>query len=1804
MSDSEDYIKNPPRKGKASRPHGAVIMQNELLRDLKTNLYELETKINSEDVSKYWLKTQLKSVDTELENANKYHKIILTSSSITDEALRTYSEGKIFKQIKEVYWKHFEIITEQLVKFEVTKDSDTKPTHCSGDADVRLPRLELPTFSGNYEDWLPFYNLFISSVHNKSNLEPVQKLHYLMKAVTGDAYNQIKNLTLTSANYEKALDILKEQFDHKRKVAHTYMRKLLEYKSMSSENAKDLRDFISNIKDCKASLQILGLPVGEWDYILLYCLQSKIPSTTYLKWEEELGATSEIPKFDVFMTFLENRFRTLEMVEVPSKDIKKVQKSLHTKVNHKAGDNQKSKTNAGNSNQNDRSAKGGKSNRSYKCAICKANHSTSHCKKFLNNTAKVRNQLAVEHDLCLNCLGSSHSIETCYSTKTCTYCQQQHHSLLHIHDHDSSANSHNSRTASTAHFTTVVDANNGVLNPQAPPYSYPIHNAQNFYAANDCPGVKILGTALVKIINSSGFSITARALLDSGADDNYITSSVVNSAGLHRYSASASITGLNDVNVGSTEYKVNFKIQSMDGTFEYDSSASVVDNITSRLPACYIDPENFGFLNKLKLADPHFNHPGKVQLLLGVGFLVRVRKPGLQRFRNVIAENTSLGWVVLGDCSNDSPQSTSQSLFLTKTVNNRELSKQIQKFFEIEEFAENIPQKPEDQLCEEKFKKSLTRCADGKLMMELPFREESDQIIGPSKHIAMRRLLILEKKLDKNPELKYAYTKTFKDYLESGHLSPVTKPSKEGCEYFLPHHAVVKDSSSTTKVRVVFDGSCRSGDGTSLNDHLLTGPKLQKDIRDVFFKWRTYQYALTADITKMYRMFWIAEKHRDFQKVLWRFDRSEPVKEYTLNTVTFGTSSAPFQAIRALNHIAEVESVNFPLASNAILTDFYVDDFISGGFTLEEAIQKQIELRSMLSQYGLEIRKWSSNTSQALQNIPTELHETLTELCFDSEEFRKTLGIYWAPKGDFFSFSTSHLNTDQLKLTKRSILSLIARLYDPVGWVSPCTLHAKVLMQRIWEQGINWDEEVCDDIKQDFEKFFNDLPNLSNLKIPRWVKISSNTLPVTLFGFSDASLQAYGAVLYMRNPDPNDPQKFILLSSRTRVKPLKHVTLARLELCASVMLAELVAWAKSLLNGRDVKVYAFTDSKIVLSWLNAHPSRWKTYIAGRTTKVLETIRFEDWSYINTKFNPADVASRGALPSELIDNSLWWNGPPLDAIQHCDEPLVLDLEDQEIIVNETKAQKITLHTMSTKNSFEFVTKYSSHGKMVRVADYIITFLKNIFSSLIKKAQNKANRYELIIKRHLVCPEAIIIRCVQEYSFPHEITALQSNQPVPKRSSLRSLNPFIDGLGLLRVGGRLRQSYLSYNQKFPLILPPHHQVTTNLIHLAHHATLHGLNTETAAYLRHKFHIIRASDRIKTLLRCCPQCIRFARQAHEQLMGSLPKDRVTPHRAFLNTGVDFAGPFMLKAHAGRTNKVVKSYVALFVCFSTKAIHLELVSDLTAVAFLAAFKRFVSRRGRCQQLYSDCGTNFVKGNKLLASDIQKAQNSWKTDLDVDFQSLGTTWFFNPPAAPHFGGLWEAGVKSMKTHLNKTLGGTSLNPEEFNTVLVQIEGILNSRPLCPLKNDVDDFVALTPAHFLIGESIVAPPERAYDLGPKDPRDRWQFVQKLQQLFWVSWKKEYLHRLNTRPKWKCSGTQFKENDMVILADDNYHPTYWPLARIMKAHTGKDGVTRVVTIKTSKGQIFVRSIAKLRLLPHDSDEFHLEKNSSSLSTLTN
>lgn len=398
------------------------------------------------------------------------------------------------------------------------------------------------------------------------------------------------------------------------------------------------------------------------------------------------------------------------------------------------------------------------------------------------------------------------------------------------------------------------------------------------------------------------------------------------------------------------------------------------------------------------------------------------------------------------------------------------------------------------------------------------------------------------------------------------------------------------------------------------------------------------------------------------------------------------------------------------------------------------------------------------------------------------------------------------------------------------------------------------------------------------------------------------------------------------------------------------------------------------------------------------------------------------------------------------------------------------------------------------------------------------------------------KSFIIKYVQQIEFLEEIEYIKNhNQPNPK-SNLLKLKPFIDDQGILRVGGRLTNAKIDDRMKHPCILPHNHLLTNMIIDQAHKMTFHGGARLTLAWLRQEYWILGGNSAVKKRLRKCVMCKRHNPLKRDQLMGDLPPARVNRTRPFYHTGVDFTGFVDVRSAKGRGVTCTKGYIAVFVCMVTKAVHLELVSDLTASAFLAALKRLSARRGSPGHIYSDNGTNFIKANRVLQEEIVNLKSILNDQFYSEIADMSIEWHFNAPSWPSAGGLWEAAVKSLKYHLKRVIGEQKLTYEEFSTLLAQLEGCLNSRPLCPLSEDVEDLDFLTPSHFLASGPTLTIVETEHDL-----RTRWQLVQKIYQDVWKRWRTEYLTQLNTRSKWQRLQPNLNIGDVVIIHDDNLPP---------------------------------------------------------------
>ncbi|XP_037930880.1 uncharacterized protein LOC119665718 [Teleopsis dalmanni] len=730
--------------------------------------------------------------------------------------------------------------------------------------------------------------------------------------------------------------------------------------------------------------------------------------------------------------------------------------------------------------------------------------------------------------------------------------------------------------------------------------------------------------------------------------------------------------------------------------------------------------------------------------------------------------------------------------------------------------------------------------------------------------MAMARFINLERKLQANPSLKREYVEFMKEYLADGHMKKVS--SKRQGKYYLPHQAVVRANSITTKVRVVFDASAKTTNKNSLNDVLYVGPRLQRDIFDILLKFRLKKFAIVADIEKMYRQIWVSKNDQKYQHILWRSEINQPIEEYKLTTVTYGIAPASFLAIRTLFEIANECQDN--QISKIIKDDFYMDDLLTGGDTKEECKSVRLRISAHLEKYGFHLRKWCSNSMDIVETVEKSKDNEVIDI--DKEESIKTLGLQWNPNNDIFMFKIAE--SRDVYITKRMALSYLGKIFDPLGLLAPVTVLVKLFVQKLWISNLDWDMKLNEEMMKEWKNIVQNLDAIQTIRIERWVGVTGND-EICLVGFADASEKAYAAIV------------------------------------------------------------------------------------SRVNEISSLIPSANWFYVRSKENPADLASRGIQPEKLENQSLWWRGPNW-------------LNDDRMTwpKEQMAAKIINISKLREEDLFnQLIEKYSSFRKLSRVVVYIFRFIDRL---------RKAKSPEYLTVEEFRRADAAIFRSHQTTQFFTDISRLKNSCEIDHRNKMVNLNPFLDKNQVLRVGGRLINAKIGFDKKHPIIIAKGH-LANLIINEAHRETLHGGHRLMENVIKRRYWIFGLKNLIKKCIRECVRCTRYKALKQKQLMGDLPEYRVNVSAPFAHCGVDYAGPLLIKCSKGRGQKTFKGYVAVFVCMATKALHLELVSDMTSDSFLAALKRLFARRGKCSHIYSDNGTNFVGASKKLDKDLQQAIKS-----------------------------------------------------------------------------------------------------------------------------------------------------------------------------------------------------------------------------------
>jgi len=960
----------------------------------------------------------------------------------------------------------------------------------------------------------------------------------------------------------------------------------------------------------------------------------------------------------------------------------------------------------------------------------------------------------------------------------------------------------------------------------------------------------------------------------------------------------------------------------------------------------------------------------------------------------------------------------------------------------------------------------------------------------------------------------------------------------------------------------VFDGSAKADSKLfSLNDCLEKGPNLTPLIFDVLLKFRLHKVGITADIEKAFHQILIKPEDRNMLRLVWFEDiRSAPMKivQYRFCRLVFGLTPSPAILRGVIQHHLLRYQKEYSQVAQFLIDSLYVDDLPGGAADPSKGFEFYRSAKELMTKGGFNLRKWRTNC-QSLQKQINEAEGSEGEV----NRIVRILGLSWDTEADCFVFHFDDLISfvNSLPPTKRSLLKVSAKIFDPLGFLSPITIGAKMLFQQVCISKIKWDQTLQGEALRKWNQMPKEFEILSKVRIPRcYVNGSAQQATYELHGFSDASERAYAAVIYLRIVYVQGCIEVSFVASKTRVAPMKKQSIPRLELMGATLLARLLSTVKSVLQPTlgNINSYCWVDSYTALCWIRNNRC-WRQYIQGRVDEIRELTDKESWRFCPGKENPADLPSRSCGAKDLINNQTWWNGPSflqLSSENWPNMPTNFEVEsaNAELVKNSMTVHSL-VNTSGSSSDLESIIspdRFSTRLKLLRVTARVIQFVERLKST--------DRNGEGLTAESISRAEQRWTKAVQRQCFPREWQELTRGT---KEVRLKQIILYLDDQGVIRCKGRLGESSLPEGANNPILFPAKHRYTTLLISEYHKVVHHNGIRETLNALRQTYWIIRGRQAVKQVIRRCVLCLRFEGKPFTlSIQPDLPGERVSDGPPFINTGIDFAGPLYVQCNSQQQ----KVYLCLYTCASTRAVHLELTEDLSAVSFLQSFRRFTSRRGVPLTILSDNAKTFKSASAEVKRIVRcKEVHTYMVNNQIQ-------WKFIVEKAPWWGGFWERMVGITKRCLKKTIGRSQITFEELRTIVVEIEGTLNNRPLTYMYDDVEGVSRpLTPAHLIYGRQIVrGPSERQLELANVNQsltrRAKHQF--KLLKDFTRHWQREYLLGLREHNKCNRKGQPrqiVKPGDIVILKDELTHRNWWKLARVTELIIGRDGNARAAKV---------------------------------------
>ncbi|XP_070196592.1 uncharacterized protein [Littorina saxatilis] len=1654
----------------------------------------------------------------------------------------------------------------------------------------RLPVPKPPVFRGDPLEYPSWFAAFQHMVRN-SAVGPEDKMLMLREFIEGPAKVAVGDLyyDLGEESYNSALKILKGRFGEDYTIAEALKERLEAWPEVKDKDTVSLRNYVDFLRQCCVmAKKITGLSILE-DPAQIKRLAHKLPDSLALSWGQRVAdsklSCGRYPSFATFVKFLDSKCEALHEADLHNKGRKRgADQSQSTKAKGKQTyttisevDKPEQENKPGEDTAKDPATNTFPAQRG--CLYCNDKHFTPDCKKLAEKPYAERKEFAIKRKLCFKCLRGFHAAKGCFAKVSCDTCKMKHVTIMHDPDFNP--------TQKATHQVSLIDEETDMKFVGTTKCGECLFDEVKKSYAVDHHITTRLYSLYMPVYVSSGLDpskeILVYAMLDTMSDTTFLSDSVMNRLNLGAQDSVLTLTTMT-----SKAETVECKSFSNLRVRAYDSEE------TLKVPKAYSHPEISVDRSQIPTRDTilsmsHLEHiahcfppllDAPIAILLGVNVSEALRplevvfgEPG-----QPYAQRTRLGWGLVGEvaasCEQDGPPANafasktleqprpptrkSAFCFRTRDRTNEHLIRLLETDFTC---PDDPPSSQEDRKFMNILSEGIELNSEGHYQMPLPFKD-GEPLLPPNRHLALRRLYSLKRRFLSSPEHFQLYGEFMSQMVErrDAEIVPEAEISSSPT-WYIPHHGVY-NPNKPGKIRVVFDCAAKCND-VSLNDFLLCGPDQLNSLLGVLCRFRWYPVAFSCDVERMFHQFHVLPQHRDYLRFLWwpNNDLNAAPVDHRMRVHLFGAASSPGCANFGLKTLAKDNQSISPEAADFIQNDFYVDDGLSSRpdtSTAVELLQGAVEI---CVKGNLRLHKIASNDSRVMSSFSTTqvVKSSSVEDGLDQSKrsIERALGIRWNLETDTLHFVHE---TKATQVTKRGVLSTVASIFDPLGLVSPIILRGRQILQEACKEGISWDQELPPSILTRWNEWIHDLRSLSSLQVPRCY-FTNAPLPwsgIEFHHFADASSKGYGECSYVKLSDAEGNIHSSLLMAKAKVVPIRAVTIPRLELQAAVLAVKIARFLEKELGHLEAQHYFWTDSRVVLGYIYNQTKKFHVFVSNRLQMIQDFSQPHQWHHVTTKENPADYASRGLCVQDL-KNSCWFSGPDFlrqENLQY--DPPDVPVEDND---REVRSHFVCAPTKPRDDAEELVKGFSTLEKLIQVVMRIMTWLRLIQKTTTPSRDSVATPLE-----------------DRETAFERLVRSVQLiYYPVASRSThaeLKRLAAYTDKEGLLRVGGRLSSSEEDHKIKHPLILPRESHLSLLLTRYHHKKVGHQGRTTTLAALQSRGLWICGARRLVTSVihRCVP-CARLRGRPMEQRMADLPAERIEASPPFTNTGLDCFGPFTVRH--GR--KEAKRYGLILTCLASRAVHLEVLEDMTTDSFICGLRRFIAIRGNVKTIRCDRGTNFVGA----AREFRQARHEMDPDRVVkEMVERNCNFIFNPPHASHFGGVWERLIRTVRQVFSGLLldHGSRLTSDTLSTLFHEVASVVNNRPLCVTQlEDPTSCEPLTPNHLLtLKPEPIFPPPGTFQKEDQYSRKRWRRVQYLVEQFWTRWKKEYLPTLQPRRKWFHQKDAVQPGMVVLLIEDGAPRGTWRMARVEKTYPGGDGLIRSVqlrvstSVKTTKG----------------------------------